>query len=162
MNQLKIYTVEDPKENDILRTISTDVTIDELKSEEFKTFLNDLLHTALTSEDQVGIESGGISAPQVGVNKNVVYILNYDTGDFELLINPKLQNIGQKCNIDIEGCLSVPNVEKNVERYNKIKVQYLDQNGNKVKRRFSGINARVLQHEYDHLNGVLFIDKAID
>ncbi|HCC68075.1 TPA: peptide deformylase [Patescibacteria group bacterium] len=162
MKQLKIYTIENSKEEKILRAISKDVTQEELKTEEFQQFLDNLLHTALTSEEQVGVESGGISAPQVGVSKKVSYILNYDTGKFELIINPQVQNIGEKTNIDIEGCLSIPNIEKNVQRYNKIKVKYMDRKGNKVKRRFNGINARVVQHEDDHLKGVLFIDKAID
>jgi peptide deformylase len=162
MKQLKIYTIKDKNEEIILRKKSEDVTLEELKSEEFQKFLKDLLHTAKTSEEQVGIESGGISAPQVGVNKKVIYILNYDTDDFELILNPVVQNIGNKTDIDLEGCLSVPNVEKNVERFKKIKVKYMDQNGNIIKRRFSGLNARVVQHEDDHLNGILFIDKVID
>lgn len=162
MKQLKIFTIENSKEEKVLRAISKEVTKEELKTEEFKQFLVDLLHTALTSEGQVGIESAGISAPQVGVNKKVIYILNYDTGEFELIINPQVQNIGEKTNIDTEGCLSVPNIEKNVQRYNKIKVKYINKDGNKVKRRFNSINARIVQHEDDHLKGVLFIDKAID
>jgi len=162
MKQLKIYTIEDKEEEKALRKISEDVSLKELKSEDFKEFLDNLLHTAKTSEDQVGIESGGISAPQVGINKKVIYIFNYDTNEFELILNPLVQNIGNKTDIDIEGCLSVPNVEKSVERFKKIKVKYMNRDGKIIKRRFSGLNARVVQHEDDHLNGVLFIDKAID
>jgi peptide deformylase len=162
MKQLKIYTIEDPKEEQILRKLSKDVTKEELKTEDFKNFLKDLLHTAKTSEDQVGIESGGISAPQVGINKKVIYIFNYENAEFELLINPIVRNIGKKTEIDIEGCLSVPNIEKNVERFKKIKVKYMDKDGNIVNRRFSGLNARVVQHEDDHLHGILFIDKTVD
>lgn len=162
MKQLKIYTIENPKEEKILRKVSDKVSKKELQTEDFKNFLKDLLHTAKTSEDQVGIESGGISAPQVGINKRVVFIFNYDTGEFEALINPVLQNIGEKTDIDLEGCLSVPNIEKKVERFKKIKVKYMDKDGNIVNRRFSGLNARVVQHESDHLDGVLFIDKTVD
>ncbi len=162
MQTLKIYTIGDPKEEKVLRTPSVEVSPKELQSKEFQDFLKNLLHTARTSEEQVGIESGGISAPQVGINKQVVYILNYETGEFELLINPQMQTISLKKNIDIEGCLSVPKVEKDVERFNKVKVKYLDEKGNKIKRRFNGINARVVQHEIDHLNGILFVDKAVD
>jgi len=160
--QLKIYTIEDSKEEKVLRKQSKDVTIEEIKSEEFQQFLKDLLHTAKTSEEQVGVESGGISAPQVGVNKNVSYIYNYETEKFEVLINPVLRNIGNKTDIDIEGCLSIPNVEKNVKRYKKIKVKYIDKDGNTINRRFSNLNARVVQHENDHLKGILFTDIAID
>lgn len=162
MKQLNIFTIEKPEEEKILRKVSDEVSEDELKTEGFQEFLQNLLHTAKTSEDQVGLESAGISAPQVGVNKRIIYIFNYDTGEFELLINPTVQNIGNKTDIDIEGCLSVPNVEKNVERFKKIKVKYMNAEGNTVKRRFTGLNARVVQHEDDHLNGILFIDKAID
>jgi peptide deformylase len=162
MKQLKIFTIEKPEEEKVLRTKSKEVSIEEFNTEKFQQFLKDLLHTAETSEEQVGIESGGISAPQVGINKRVVYIFNYDTGEFELLINPMVQNIGKKTDIDVEGCLSVPNIEKNVERFKKIKVKYMDQYGNTVNRRFSDLNARVVQHENDHLEGILFIDKAID
>ncbi len=162
MKQLKIFTIEDSKEEKLLRKVSREVDRDEIENKDFQQFLKDLLHTARTSEEQVGIESGGISAPQVGVSKRVVYILNYDTGEFELLINPVVQSIGSKRDIDIEGCLSIPNIEKNVERYKKIKIKYIDNEGKKVNRRFTGLNARVIQHEVDHLDGVLFIDKAID
>lgn len=162
MNQLKIHTIEDPKEEKFLRKVSKEVPLEEVKTEEFKQFLKDLLYTAKTSEEQVGVESGGISAPQVGVGKRVSYILNYDTDEFEVLINPVVQNIGNKTDIDVEGCLSVPNKEGDVERFRKIKVRYIDEEGRKVNRRFSGINARVVQHEIDHLDGVLFIDKSID
>jgi peptide deformylase len=162
MKQLKIFTIENPAEEKVLRKKSVDVSKEELETKDFQEFLKDLLHTAKTSEDQVGIESGGISAPQVGINKNVVYIYNYDTGEFELLLNPQFQSIGKKTDIDIEGCLSVPNIEKDVERFKKIKVKYMDINGNNVNRRFSDLNSRVVQHEVDHLNGILFIDKAID
>jgi peptide deformylase len=162
MKQLKIFTIEDPNEEQILRKVSEDVGEEEFKTDKFQQFLKDLLYTAKTSEEQVGLESGGISAPQVGVSKKVVYIFNYDTGEFELLINPTVQNIGKKTDIDIEGCLSVPNIEKNVERFKKIKVKYMDKEGNVVNRRFSGLNSRVVQHEHDHLNGILFIDKAVD
>jgi peptide deformylase len=162
MEQLKIYTIEDPKEEKLLRTKSKKVSKEEINSEEFQKFLRDLLHTAKTSEEQVGLESAGISAPQVGVLKRVSYIFNYDIGKFELLINPTVQNIGEKTDIDLEGCLSIPNKEGKVERFRKIKVKYINKKGDTVKRRFTDLNARVVQHEVDHLNGVLFIDKLVD
>lgn len=162
MKQLKILTIEDPKEEKILRKVSVDVPVEEVKTKEFQEFLNDLLYTAKTSEEQVGVESGGISAPQVGIKKRVSYIYNYDTEEFEVLINPVVQNISKKTDVDIEGCLSIPKVEEEVERFRKIKVKYIDKEGRTVNRRFSGINARVVQHEVDHLDGVLFIDKSVD
>jgi peptide deformylase len=162
MKQFKIYTIQNPKEERFLRQVSKNVDPREILSKDFQKFLDDLLHTAKTSEEQVGVESGGISAPQVGVDKRVSYIFNYDSGEFEVLINPVVQNIGNKKDVDIEGCLSVPDIEDDVERFKKIKVRYIDREGKRINRRFTGLNARVVQHEVDHLDGVLFIDKLAD
>jgi peptide deformylase len=162
MEKLKIFTIEDPKEEKVLRKVSKEVSKKEIETEEFQKFLDDLLYTAQTSEEQVGVESAGISAPQVGVNKRVSYIFNYDTGEFEVLINPTVKPVGKKTDIDFEGCLSVPNIEDRVERFKKIKVKYTNREGRTINRRFNSLNARVVQHEFDHLEGVLFIDKLVD
>ncbi len=162
MKKLKIFTIENSEEEKVLRTVSKPVSKDEIDTEDFQKFLDNLLYTAKNSEEQVGVESAGISAPQVGVNKRVSYIFNYDTGEFEVLINPIVQPIGTKTAIDLEGCLSIPNIEDRVERFKKIKVKYTNREGRKVNRRFVDLNARVVQHEFDHLEGVLFIDKLAD
>jgi peptide deformylase len=162
MEKLKIFTIEDPKEEKVLRTVSKKVPKKEIKTEEFQKFLDNLLYTAQTSEEQIGVESAGISAPQVGVNKRVSYIFNYDTGEFEVLINPTVKSVGQKTDVDFEGCLSVPNVEDKVKRFKKVKVKYTNREGRTINRRFNGLNARVVQHEFDHLEGILFIDKLVD
>lgn len=156
---LKILTIKDPDEEKILRTVSEPVTLEEIKAEEFQKFLNQLLQTAVSSEDQVGVQSAGISAPQVGRNIKAIYILREGTSDFELLINPEITVTDTKQDIDYEGCLSVPGVEEPVSRYKKVKAVYLDKNGNKKKETFKGLEAREVQHEIDHLNGILFIDR---
>ena len=158
-NTLKILTIENPKEEKILRKVSNYVNIDEIKSESFHKFLDQLLQTAVSSEKLVGVQSAGISAPQVGRNVRVFYILDNDREEFELFINPEVTILNMRQEEDYEGCLSVPNVEEIVPRYKKIKVSYIDRDGKKQKKIFKGIEAREIQHELDHLDGILFIDR---
>jgi peptide deformylase len=158
-NTLRIFTINNPKEEKVLRTVSRQVKHDEISNPEFQKFLDQLLQTALTSEKQVGVQSAGISAPQVGKNLRVFYILRKDTENFELFINPEVTIASMKQDIDWEGCLSVPGVEDAVSRYKKVKVVYLDREGKKHKATFKGIEAREIQHELDHLDGILFIDR---
>lgn len=159
---MKILTIEDPKEEKILREISKEVTPEQLKSSEFRDFLHDLLHTAKNSNDQVGFNAGGIAAIQVGRPLRVFYTLNYDTDEFELFINPKVDVVKPSQIVAKEGCLSIPNREGNVARFEKVRVTYLDLDGNIQKKNYTGWNARGIQHETDHLNGVLYIDKLVD
>lgn len=156
---LKILTIKNPKEEKILRKISRPVEMEELTSEDFKIFLDKLLQTAVSSEKLVGVQSAGISAPQVGKNIRVFYILDKDGNNFELLINPEVTILDMKQEDEFEGCLSVPDVEEVVSRYKKIKAVYLDRNGNRKRKIFKGIEAREIQHELDHLDGILFIDR---
>ncbi len=159
LDTLKILTIKNPKEEKILRKISRPVEMEELTSEDFKIFLDKLLQTAVSSEKLVGVQSAGISAPQVGKNIRVFYILDKDGNNFELLINPEVTILDMKQEDEFEGCLSVPDVEEVVSRYKKIKAVYLDRNGNRKRKVFKGIEAREIQHELDHLDGILFIDR---
>lgn len=99
----------------------------------------------------------GLAAPQVGVSKRVVVI---DVGDGPMeLINPViLEKEGES--IDDEGCLSIPGVTGQVARAAKVKVEALDREGKLQVIEGTGLLARCLQHEIDHLEGVLFVDKA--
>lgn len=156
---LKILTVEDPEEEKILRGKSLLVTADSLKDREFTTFLEDLLYTAEHSEDQGNVPAGGIAAVQVGKPYRVFYSLNYDTNEWELFINPSIEPEGFLKVKGEEGCLSVPKKIGNVERYYKIKVRLQNKDGKWVTKRYKDINATSIQHEYDHLEGILFIDR---
>lgn len=156
--RMKILTIVDPKEEKILREKSVLVSDQELKSNDFKEFLEDLLETAKKSEDP----AGGISSPQVGVLKRVFYILNYDTEKWELFINPKVESIGYTKKAIPEACLSVPNREEKVLRNYKVKVSYTDIHGKKKSKKYEDLNAITIQHENDHLEGILFIDKILE
>jgi peptide deformylase len=159
IDTLKILTIENSKEEEILRNISKDVSLEDIETESFQQFLNQLLQTAQSSEEQVGVASAGISAPQVGKNVRVFYILDSKGENFELFINPEVTVRDMKQDLDWEGCLSVPGVEEKVLRYRKVKVSYVDKDGRKQKKIFKNMEAREIQHELDHLDGILFIDR---
>lgn len=156
--RMKILTIADPREEKILREKSVAVTEKDLKSIEFKEYLADLLETAKKSEDP----AGGISSPQVGLLKRAFYILNYDTEKWELFINPIVEPIGYTKKAIQEACLSVPDREEKVLRNYKVKVSYTDINGKKKSKKYEDLNAITIQHENDHLEGILFIDKILE
>ena len=99
----------------------------------------------------------GLAAPQVG--KSLKLCLVNDEGEILVLINPKITAFSKKKIIINEGCLSFPGKFCRIERPEKIKVRYLDAKGQKKKLKALGITARAIQHEIDHLNGILLIDK---
>ena len=100
----------------------------------------------------------GLAAPQVGVLRNVIVI---DVGQGLIkLINPKIiESDGE--NIDFEGCLSIPGISGKVKRPERVKIKYLDLSGEEKELEGTGLLARAMCHEIDHLNGILFTDKTI-
>ncbi len=106
----------------------------------------------------------GLAAPQIGVDLNLfVAEIDYDKnkkGKFYALINPKIVSKSEATEIVEEGCLSLPKEFGEVERSKRVTVVGLNEFGRKVKIKAEGLLARVFQHEIDHLNGALFIDKA--
>ena len=116
----------------------------------------------------------GIAAPQIGLSIRLFIV---DTSPFsedeslsdeeqnqlksfkKIFINPEIiEESGDDWSFD-EGCLSIPNIRESVLRQPEIKIQYFDENFNKHVKSFNGLLARVIQHEYDHVEGVLFTDK---
>ncbi len=156
---LKVITVE--KDEKTLRKISKDVPIEEINTPQFHQFLENLKVTALNSKLPKGWEPAGLAAIQVGVDKKVFIAIDLETGEFTEYINPKLKTVGDKESIEIEGCLSIPDTTGYVKRPKKIKITYLDRFGNSHTERLSGFDARIVQHEYDHLIGILFTDKLV-
>lgn len=95
----------------------------------------------------------GLTAPQIGYNTRM-FIMSCG-GRIITIINPIILEYGLKQNYMVEGCLSRPGFTRKVLRYTKIKVRYFDINSNRVSRRFEHMNARIFQHELDHLNGIV-------
>lgn len=159
---LRILTINNPEDERILRQPSADISKENIKSPKFQEFLDNMLHTAKTSKEQTGYDSSGLAAVQVGENIRVFYIMNLETNEYDLYINPQMDILKPTKVIDTEACLSVPNRDGKVARYTDIRVRYLDREGNKQKKKLYDWEAREFQHEYDHLDGVLYIDKLTD
>ncbi len=156
---LKIYTVGDKKEEKFLREISKDLSLEEIKSDRFQTFFDDLLFTAKNVTTQEGYIAAGLAAVQVGKHYNVFCILEEDSRDFFLMINARIEILNTLQSIEKEGCLSIPGVEEPVRRFKKIRATYLDREGKKNRKIFTEYEAREIQHEYDHTQGILFTDR---
>lgn len=108
-----------------------------------------------TMHDAPGI---GLAAPQVGVLQR---ILVYDVDDDpQVLVNPLLDEFSEEVEEDEEGCLSVPGLTMPVVRSVRVRVRALDLSGEPREFRAEGLEARVIQHEYDHLEGVLIVDRT--
>lgn len=103
----------------------------------------------------------GLAAPQVGKNIRL-FIVKIDDGIERVFINPHIIATSERqCNYE-EGCLSIPKIYASVTRPETVTVQYQDQNGRRKTMEASGLLARVIQHEYDHLEGILFVDRLPD
>lgn len=105
----------------------------------------------------------GLAAPQVGLSMRL-FVLN-DEGDKDkpernlALINPTIKSFGGKKTRHEEGCLSLPGVHADITRPEKCVVHHFDVEGNEVEKEYDGFVARIIQHEYDHLQGVLLVDR---
>jgi len=132
------------------KTINIEKFDDNLKS-----IINNMIDT-MHNEDGIGL-----AAPQVGLDKSVLVIDISSIDDSErptAFINPQIiESAGES--VYEEGCLSIPGVREEVARPEEITLKYQDEDGKKHKDTFSGWKARVLQHEIDHLNGILFVDR---
>lgn len=98
----------------------------------------------------------GLAAPQVGVSARVV-LVRLDAEE-RVLLNPEIKERSQELVVESEGCLSLPGVEAEVARAQEVMIQAQDEEGQPIELRLDGLQARLLQHEVDHLDGVLYID----
>ena len=103
----------------------------------------------------------GLAAPQIGILKRVLVIDTGEEGEKLEMINPKITKLEKEVILS-EGCLSFPNVFGNVRRYNYTEAEYMTKDGENKTIKAEGLLAQAIQHEIDHLNGVLFIDQVID
>lgn len=143
-----IVTAPDPR----LQAVSTDV---ETVDADIRALVDDMADSMYAAE---GI---GLAAVQIGVPKRVIVIdLDQKEGNKNPIayINPKIVWASDEVAVFEEGCLSVPEIWDDVERPARIKCEYLDRDGKKQLLEADGLLATCLQHEMDHLNGVLFID----
>jgi len=118
----------------------------------------DILNLIKDMAETMYADSGvGLAAPQVGVSERIITI-DEDEEKLLVLLNPEIiKSEGEA--VEEEGCLSVPGVYSEVKRSLKVTVKALNENGDPIEITKEGLTARALQHEIDHLNGILFIDK---
>lgn len=145
---LKIVTLPTPS----LRERSLEVEVETIGTPEFQRFIDDLAETMFTAD---GV---GIAAPQVGRNIRV-FIVNEKSGP-KAYINPAIELLSEATIDSEEGCLSVPGVWGVVPRAKRIRLTALDRHGRQVVVQAKNFPAVVYQHESDHLDGILFVDKA--
>jgi len=129
------------------------------KSKPVKVFDNSLKELFSDMEETLRREDGaGLSAVQIGVLKNMFIILDHKVPI--RVVNPEILSQSGINKIKEEGCLSVPGKVGEVERPNKIRARFQDDEGNVVEKEFSGFVCKAFCHEFDHLNGILFTDRA--
>ena len=118
----------------------------------------DILNLIKDMAESMYASSGvGLAAPQVGVSKRIITI-DEDEEKLLVLLNPEIiKSEGEA--VDEEGCLSLPGIYSEVQLSLKVTVKALNENGDPIEITKEGLTARALQHEIDHLNGILFIDK---
>ncbi len=160
------------KDCPILREISKPISTKDITSKEIGEIISDLQKAIDFQADAVAISAIQIGKPirLFVISKRIFSILEElngektkDTEKKDLVfINPKIKKLSKDKQLIEEGCLSVRYVYGKVSRSSKVTVEYLDENGKKITRGFSGLFAQVVQHENDHLDGILFIDKAVD
>ena len=138
--------------NEILRRVS--LPVDKVGKDE-QTLMDDML------EAMYGANGIGLAAIQIGVPKRII-VLDISRNDNEkspmYFVNPIIINKVTEQSTYEEGCLSVPNQFAEIDRPNKCEVEYLDYNGEKKLLKAEGLLATCIQHEIDHLEGILFID----
>lgn len=122
-----------------------------------------LLDWEASRKHEVGV---ALAAVQIDVHKRVVIVRNdFDNKDdhsFTVFINPEITKYEGNLIEDFEGCLSVRDIYGKVPRYEKVRVKALDENGNEFRIKLDGFLARILQHEIDHTNGMVFVDHIKD
>lgn len=156
---IKIREIGDP----CLFRKSEEIEMKKIRDKDITELIEDLKETLKFSN------GFGIAAPQIGINKRIIIIqvkkekckyLNAEDVPMTVMINPVWRKLGEDEDIQYEGCLSVPNIRGKVKRYQKIEVTYYTEQGEKVTKEARGFTSRDIQHECDHLEGIVFVDKV--
>jgi len=160
MNVLPRTQFGDP----ILRAKAKRVLLKEIGTKKIQVVIDQMFYTMMRAD---GV---GLAAPQIGKSIQLSVIKIAPTKhradprhlSKTVVINPKIIRHSQTVNDDWEGCLSCPNLRALVPRYDSVVVQYYDETGEKQVVTCTDLHARVFQHEIDHLNGILYVDRIKD
>lgn len=159
---MRVLTVEDENDLTILRSSSTDLSLAALQSDEYDK-LAGLMVATVTHPSQDGV---GIAGPQIGINRRIVAVQRFDKegAPFEVYPNIRIAWASDSLSTGQEGCLSVPNHRGDVMRSQEIVIEYadpsrLEDDDYMVRDTVRGFTAVIFQHEVDHLEGILYIDR---
>lgn len=160
MSILKVSRLGHP----VLRKVAEHVPLHELKSPAMQKFIDDMIET-MKEYDGVGL-----AADQVHESKQIAVLEVADNPRYPnkpevpltVLVNPSFTPLSEEMEEDWEGCLSIPDLRGRVPRYKSIRVRALDRNGKDLDFVASDFHARVIQHEIDHLNGKVYLDRMRD
>jgi peptide deformylase len=161
MTVLPVITVGDP----VLRERAREVTAEELRSEAVQRLIDDMIETKRAAN------GAGIAANQVGETLRIA-IVEVEAGNprypykppvpLRVVVNPVLEPVGDATLEINEGCLSVPDLRGTVDRHEAVRVRYVDRDGRPHDEVRRGLTAGTFQHEVDHLDGILFLDRVRD
>ena len=155
---LKVREVGNP----ILEKISEEVNVKNINKEILE-IIEDLKSTL---EFGTGL---GIVAPQIGIDKRIIVVgakkenIKYNDAEeipITAMINPTWKKLSEDTDVQYQGCMSVPSIRGKVERYRDIEITYYNEFGEKIVKQIHGFFARLVQHECDHLDGIVFLDKV--
>jgi peptide deformylase len=160
MTVLAIVDVGDP----VLRERAAEVSPDELRSPEVQRLIDDLIETRRAAG------GAGLAAPQVGVSRRIAVVEVDDATRYKykplvpltVIVNPVVEPLSDEELVINEGCLSVAGLRGDVSRFVDVLVKYFDRNGDWCETVAHGLTAGTFQHEVDHLDGVLFLDRVSD
>jgi peptide deformylase len=160
MSILKVARLGHP----VLRKVTANLAQRELQSAAMQKFIDDMIET-MKEYDGVGL-----AADQVHESKQLAVLEvvnnprypNKPDVPLTVLVNPKVTPLSDVLEEDWEGCLSIPDLRGKVPRYTSVRVQAWDRNGQELDYVATGFHARVIQHEFDHLNGKLYVDRMCD
>ena len=152
-----------PENNPVLHSIAEEITAEEFSDGTVKKIIKDL-RQAIKTYKVDGFTAVAIAAPQIGVSKRI-FIIEDQSNDEDRLptiiaINPRFLKVSKKTHLVGEGCLSIPDRYGLVRRSTNVTIEAKDENGDTFTRGAGGLLAQIMQHEYDHLDGVLFTDRA--
>ena len=156
---MQVMSITNHEDSLLLRSRSLPIDEDMVLTDEFSTLCRRMLATVQSPEH----DGVGIAAPQVGILRQMVAVQRFDKegAPFEFFVNPQIKTFLGEKKSGGEGCLSVPDRRGEVERFQKIVLQYRDAEFKPHLDTVEGFTAVIFQHEIDHLKGVLYIDKEL-
>ena len=155
-----------------IREVGDPILAKKCKAIDIKNIDKEILEDIEDLKETLNFTEGfGIAAPQAGINKRIVIIqVNKEKCTYKdceevpttVMINPTWKPLSEEKETEFEGCLSVPSIRGKIERYTNIEVTYYNEKGEKIVKQVKCFTARDVQHECDHLDGIVFLEKVQD